>query len=239
MRRGSAATAPQACRVPAGDIAQAASAASSSSPVELFAHISGMGMAVGSILLFSPIIFNILTHRTGEGISLTTFWLQLVGFTAICLYNNSKGFPIAAYGENISLAIQSLVILVLATAYQKAVSAPFIAGLAVYFAGLAACLAGVVGPALMLAMQVVATVVLTGAIVPQILLNHQRKDTGEWSIFTAFASAAGNAMRVFTTLQLTRDPLLLTGYILGFGVNAILLWQIIYYKHLGRSSSPE
>ena len=34
---------------------------------------------------------------------------------------------------------------------------------------------------------------------------------GEWSIITAIMSTGGNAIRIFTTLQLTHDPLLLTG----------------------------
>ena len=34
---------------------------------------------------------------------------------------------------------------------------------------------------------------------------------GEWSIITATMSTGGNAIRVFTTLQLTHDPVLLAG----------------------------
>jgi len=197
----------------------------------LFAKLSGSGIAFASILLFTPIILNILRHRTGEGISLATFWMQLIGFSAVFLYNNSKGFPLAAYGENVSLALQSLVILVLAKHFSKeGITKRFCFGLSVYGAWVTSYLAGWLPASATFGMQVVAMTIITGAIVPQIILNFKRKDTGEWSILTAVMSTGGNALRVFTTLQLTHDPLLLTGYLLGFAVNATLLWQIIAYR---------
>lgn len=198
----------------------------------LFAKLSGTALSAGAILLFSPIIVNLLRSKDGEGISCTTFWMQLVGFSAIFIYNHSKGFPIAAYGENISLAAQSLVILLLATYYQGRLDTRFVVLLALFFVWISVSLSGMLAPALLSAMQIAATGVLTGAIIPQIVLNFQQKGTGEWSLITAVLSTAGNGLRVFTTVQLTMDPILLTGYILGFIVNATLLGQIIYYNHI-------
>ena len=40
---------------------------------------------------------------------------------------------------------------------------------------------------------------------------HAHAAAGEWSIVTAMMSTGGNAIRVFTTLQLTHDPLLFSG----------------------------
>ena len=75
-------------------------------------------------------------------------------------------------------------------------------------------------------LQLAATVSVTGALVPQLLLNARRRSGGGWSPLTAGLSALGNAVRVFTTVQLTRDPLLLGGFIAGFAVNAAMLAQI-------------
>lgn len=167
-----------------------------------------------------------------------------------------------------SLSAQSLVILILAAVYQGRITAPFMCGLALYFIWVCSCMAGLMPPAVMTAMQVMATAILTGgfrlamshnwrrstldnrgsillrvrqlpagAMVPQIMLNFRRQDTGkpsmhllppdhvcrplkppwflpyagEWSILTAFMTTCGNALRVFTTLQLTQDPILLAG----------------------------
>ena len=79
------------------------------------------------------------------------------------------------------------------------------------------------------AVQVASTTTGVGALIPQILLNLKQGNSGEWSPLTAGLSTAGNAVRVFTTVQLTQDPLLLAGFSLGFLVNGALFAQILYY----------
>ncbi len=104
----------------------------------------------------------------------------------------------------------------------------FAAGAAAYAALLAAAAVGL-QPAVLTGMQLVSSVVVTSALLPQLLLNAQRKSSGGWSPLTAGLSTAGNAIRVFTTVQLTHDALLLAGYTAGFLVNAALLAQILVY----------
>jgi hypothetical protein len=52
-----------------------------------------------------------------------------------------------------------------------------------------------------------------GSRLPQILLNWRRGDAGMLSVTSCGLNVAGNAARVFTTLVLTRDPLLLGGIV--------------------------
>lgn len=83
-----------------------------------------------------------------------------------CQFSNSCPFlPLP------SLAAQSLVILLLASYYQGRLDAKFAALLALFFAWAAAGLSGVMAPALMSAMQIAATCVLTGN-VPSGPLEH-------------------------------------------------------------------
>jgi hypothetical protein len=58
-------------------VAELATADQTQTPGVLFANLTGSGIALGSILLFTPIILNIIRHRTGEGISMLTFWMQV------------------------------------------------------------------------------------------------------------------------------------------------------------------
>jgi hypothetical protein len=52
-----------------------------------------------------------------------------------------------------------------------------------------------VAPAWALAgLQVVSTAALTGALVPQILMNWRQQSAGEWSVASAAMSTAGNAV---------------------------------------------
>ena len=63
---------------------------------------------------------------------------------------------------------------------------------------------------------------------PDFLLVDLR--TGQYSPVTAGLSVLGNSIRIFTTLTLTKDPLLLLGFVLGFCLNAALLGQILFYS---------
>jgi hypothetical protein len=112
---------------------------------------------------------------------------------------------------------------------QGRLRTPAFAAGAVAYLGL--CTAGLAGlpPWALSALQLAATVSVTGALLPQLWLNARRRSSGGWSPLTASLSTAGNALRVFTTLQLTRDALLLAGFVAGFAVNAALLAQILMY----------
>lgn len=105
----------------------------------------------------------------------------------------------------------------------------FAAGAAAYCALVAAGLSGSLGPAALATLQSAASVVVTGALLPQLWLNERNKSSGGWSPITAGLAVAGNGVRVFTTLQLTQDGLLLCGFLAGLVVNLVLLGQVLYY----------
>jgi hypothetical protein len=68
---------------------------------------------------------------------------------------------------------------------------------------------------------------MTVALLPQLAKNFKGRTSGGWSPISAGLSTAGNAIRVFTTMQLTHDMLLLAGFGAGFLLNAILLAQTL------------
>lgn len=133
---------------------------------------------------------------------------------------------------------QSGAILLFVAHLQRRLHTPaFAAGSAVYACLVVAGLRGL-PPWALSSLQLAATVSVTGALLPQLLLNARRRSSGGWSPLTAGLSALGNAVRVFTTVQLTRDPLLLGGFVAGFAVNAVMLWQIVAWGE-GEASRRE
>ena len=105
----------------------------------------------------------------------------------------------------------------------------FAAGAAAYCALVAAGLSGSLGPASLATLQSAASVVVTGALLPQLWLNQRNRSSGGWSPISAGLAVAGNGVRVFTTLQLTQDGLLLCGFVAGLLVNVVLLAQILWF----------
>ena len=66
-----------------------------------------------------------------------------------------------------------------------------------------------------------------GGRLPQILLNYKRGNSGELSITSTGLSVAGNLSRVFTTVVLVKDPVILAAAGSQLILNSILLWQTI------------
>ena len=103
-------------------------------------------------------------------------------------------------------------------------------GSVAYVGAALALLLGSPPPRLLAVLQVWATSLLMVSLIPQLYLNYSRKEPGQYSPVTAGLSVLGNSIRIFTTLTLTKDPLLLLGFALGFSLNATLLGQILFYS---------
>eukprot|EP00878_Enallax_costatus_P014594 GHUV01015267.1.p2 GENE.GHUV01015267.1~~GHUV01015267.1.p2 ORF type:complete len:196 (+),score=79.51 GHUV01015267.1:1313-1900(+) len=64
-----------------------------------------------------------------------------------------------------------------------------------------------------------------GSRLPQIVLNMRRGNAGVLSVMTCLLNVAGNTARIFTTVVLTGDMLLMAGYLSQGTLNTILLCQ--------------
>ena len=112
--------------------------------------------------------------------------------------------------------------------YYQGLWKEYAAGLLFYTVTTAAIIMAPISPKLLNAIQVAAILICNYANIPQILLTMKDKKAS-WSPITAFMSMGGNLIRIFTTIQLTKDPLVLSGYCLGFATNFILFSQVLFY----------
>ena len=206
------------------------SAAKVASSSDLFARVLGYVMGVGAMTIYTPILFSLIKSKNSDGFSVYTWIFNLLGMTMACLYPLKKGYAVSTYIELIALSVQSLSILSLVCFYQNKVK-ELAAGLAVYTVVTAAALTNSLSVKALNAIQLLAILICNYANVPQILLTFKTKQA-KWSPITAGMSLGGNLIRVFTTLQLTGDKLVLFGYSLGFGTNFLLLMQILFYRYI-------
>jgi PQ loop repeat len=65
--------------------------------------------------------------------------------------------------------------------------------------------------------------------VPQILLNHRHKHTGQLAFLSFALAFLGNLARVFTTLVKLSDPLTLASHAIAATLNGVIVGQIIFY----------
>ncbi|KAL1495150.1 hypothetical protein AB1Y20_017015 [Prymnesium parvum] len=192
----------------------------------------GWIVSLGSAAVYSPIAFRLLTTHEAEGLAIQTWLLSTVGFGAALVYPLRHRYPLSSYAEYVCLATQSALLLLCVAVYGGHAT-PLAA-----CAGLSALLGiGAVGAALVplrftkiiQESRGAGSTLLIGSILPQITKNFRRRSGGGWSPISSALSASGAAIRVFTTIQLTGDRLLLVSFLIGAILNSILTAQILIF----------
>lgn len=198
---------------------------------DLIAKILGYMVGMGAMALYVPIIGNLITTKDSSGYSVSTWVLNVLGSMLAIAYPVKRRFPISTYFEMISSLVQGVLILGLVCRYQG-LSTQYLQGIAPLIGLFAVFVAyDKASDHLLKTLQVAAIIVCTYANIPQIVLTFQQR-RASWSAITAGLSTIGCIIRIFTTLQLTKDNLTLLGYSLGLTTNVILLSQIVWYNHI-------
>ena len=165
--------------------------------------------------------------RDASGFSIATWIFTLLGLTTSVAYPLKKGFPLSTYIELVMLTLQSIGILGL-VCFLKGKLVEYLIGISIFSASAFALWKAPMPVNYLSAMQILAALLCNYANVPQMIMNFQNQNAAVPFLTTAM-SLAGNIIRIFTTLQLTKDPFVLGGYLLGFSTNAVLLVQNIVY----------
>lgn len=206
----------------------AALAITTVSTKDIIAKALGYVLGFGALAVYLPIIINLIKAKSADGYSVETWIFNLIGLTIACLYPFKKGFGVSTYVEILAIAIQSAGILGLICFYQQKFK-EYLIGMAAFAASCTFICVSKVPTNFLNWMQVAAIIVCNYANIPQIVLTFQTKKA-TWSWITSAMSMAGNLIRVFTTIQLTKDTLVLSGNALGFLTNLILFLQVFIYK---------
>mmetsp|Transcript_14109 Transcript_14109/g.40092 ORF Transcript_14109/g.40092 Transcript_14109/m.40092 type:complete len:106 (-) Transcript_14109:3-320(-) len=88
-------------------------------------------------------------------------------------------------------------------------------------------LSGVCGMRVLTVLQATTVPAIAFGRIPQIVMNWKNGDTGELSLTTCVLNFAGNLVRIFTTLVMTQDLIILVGFGLNLIVNTTLMLQCL------------
>mmetsp|Transcript_6584 Transcript_6584/g.17679 ORF Transcript_6584/g.17679 Transcript_6584/m.17679 type:complete len:279 (+) Transcript_6584:89-925(+) len=219
------------------DIAVAAAAASTSraAPPSAMLFVSrALNLAVlsGAMLYKVPQVARIVRARSADGISTTTYVFETLGLSIYALYALRSGFPFGTFGECVLIAAQNSIILGLMSVYKADFRKRTFAAMLAIFAVLLSVLAT---PALvplsgLTVLQGCSAVMTNGSRVPQILLNHRNRGTGQLAPTTMLLQVAGNAARLVTTLVQLGDWVTLATTLASLTINSLLLAQVFIYR---------
>ncbi|KAL3131157.1 PQ-loop repeat-containing protein 3 [Trebouxia sp. C0009 RCD-2024] len=199
------------------------------------ATLLGYGVLAGSCVRSVPQILRMNKNKSAQGVSLTSNVAELVAYTINVAYNLRWGYPFSSYGEVVACWLQDVVIVGLIVRFNAIRGWKPWLGTAGFGVFLWAVMSGVCGHEVLYGLQAsTVAIIALGGRVPQIWMNHQRGNSGELSIATCILNLAGNLARVFTTLVLTKDKLIMAGTALGVVLNSVLLAQSLQTAHRNR-----
>ena len=196
--------------------------------------VKGLGVAIilGACLNKAPMIYNILSSKSTQGLSGGALYGELLVVANSSFYGVLMAYPFTAYGESLALALQAFVVIMLqwiyadppvTTAEKTAATG---AGIA-YLVGIAYFLPPELYYILMSStwpLQIYAK----GA---QIYESVRVKHTGALAIATILMNVLGSSLRILTTLkEVGWDMVFLAGSLLSVALNSIMLLQYFMYR---------
>jgi mannose-P-dolichol utilization defect protein 1 len=197
------------------------------SPKDKVADALGYALGSAAITMYIPIILDLLRKKSAEGVSIATWATNVASFSLALIYPLKKKFAISTYIELLALHIQSCLVVTIICFYERKFK-ELLLGSCLSAALIALLFSQNLSPKLLSCIQIVRLILDGYSLLPQIFIN-AKNHTFSYSIFTALMGAFGNGIRIFTTLRLVKDPLILSGYVIGFISNVILLAQYILY----------
>lgn len=181
-------------------------------------------------------MFDPVRCRSVDGLSLTSFVSEVAAYTISVAYNLRFQYAFSTWGDTLMTMGQHLVIIGLIFHYNTSIKKGLKAGMILAF--VASCIflfSGACSTGTLKALQASCMALLAlGGRLPQIILNVRRGNSGELSIMSTGLSAAGNLARVFTTITLVGDPIILATATSQLVLNTILLYQTLETARQGR-----
>lgn len=194
----------------------------------LLSKALGYAIILGSMLLKVPQILTIVKSKNVKEISNLMYYLETIVYSIVVAYNYAHGFQFNTYGESFFVLIQDLFIVFLLHYYSGKVGL-FVPLAIAYGSAVYAFWTGLFSLTLLAQLQMLVIPLSVISRVPQIWSNFSNKTTGSLSFLTFFLNFGGAAARVFTTIKLVDDPLVLAGFVLSAVLNGTIVLQILYY----------
>jgi mannose-P-dolichol utilization defect 1 len=200
---------------------------------KLLAKVLGLAIISGACLNKVPVIRNLLKARSSAGFTRPAVLMDVVMVVNSSLYGYLHGYPWTAYGENLALSVQCLIVAFLTyrlsdNPIPSAEKVLVVVGLAVYVA-LTLCCLPVRHRQILITSSIPMTIYASGSM---ILEANKLKHTGSQSAITTSMNLVGSVIRILTTIQeVGWDYALLSGYVVGTVLCLAQLVQIVVYRH--------
>lgn len=181
-----------------------------------------------------PQILKILRRRNASGVSFVSIILMLQASSSKVAYCVQQNFPFSAWGENLVLMVEMVVLVLLLLSYNKRpISA--VCFMVFYTLIMLALIIPLVPTKFITYLNICSIPVLSISRIIQIYTNHKNHDTGQLSGTSSFLCVFQSFGRISTSILLTRDWILILTFVQLLISNLILTLQVIYYRRKNRN----
>ena len=190
----------------------------------------GSIVVIVSSVMKLPQVYSIIKAKSGEGISISSFVMEIFCYAVTYCYCHGQGYGLSTYVENLFLLIQDIII-ILSTLYfakQLKDNKVYIVG-GVFVVSFIVMFIGIIPDVIMELLNASTTIMFMVSKLPQIIQNYKSKNTGSLSLITTLGLFVGNLVRIFTSLSGTDSLSLLLSFIIAGALNLIIVIQIIMY----------
>ncbi|CAB9503425.1 Mannose-P-dolichol utilization defect 1 protein [Seminavis robusta] len=197
---------------------------------QIVSKVSGIGIIVGACFNKAPTISNMLEAQSAEGFSRMSLYTECLFYANSSIYSIQQEYPFTAYGENLVLLLQTMVMVVLLWHYSSVTMTEQVGVVVsvVIYLGVAISLLPAEHRYLLHAFNDV-IILYSGGL--QVAETYRVKHTGAQSIVTTSMNLVGEVLRVFTTLEeADGDWNMMLGYLLCAGLSVTMFAQYFLYQ---------
>jgi len=184
----------------------------------------------GSLVGKMPQVRAIIRASSAAGVSPLSVWTEMVSMGIQFAYNIVRGSPLSTFAE-VPILFAQLVLLALVVAWANGCLNihVFLSCFAVVL-GCVAMACHVVPPSVTLAAYAINAALGFVIVLPQVIMNCQRRSTGRLSLTVTAMTFGGITSRVFTTFVEVDDAALRFTISLNWSLTLVLLLQFWVYR---------
>lgn len=209
----------------------------------------GYGIIAGSFIVKLPQLKNVISARSGAGLSLDSQLLELVSNAlSVIYYALYMGSPFSAYGETTIVSIGCLLVISAILYFANSGRAMGLMRLILSLLVIAAFIPAVLGRALQNSpfplpsnvdggriALLVSQLTFWSSRLMQIVETERSQSVGVQSVVTLAANVLGTVGRVYTSAREVKDLFQLGCTCFNAALNAYLLWQFV---RISRATAP-
>ncbi|CAL1528111.1 unnamed protein product [Lymnaea stagnalis] len=189
---------------------------------------------INTLIYKLPQMVVIIRTSSSFGISLRSVIIEWLAYTIMLTYQFAMGFPLETYFESNVTVFQDLILILLILKNRKLIEPSILRYYFVYFVFFISMAMRMYPDAVMYISISATTPMLCWSKLNQLLLILKSGNAGSVSAITWFIAAYNTAVRILTTVVITKDFPMFVNLVSSEVFNVAVFCSVIYYSYINK-----